>query len=65
MIHLVLKCLAEWPASDTNLLLGVWERHLAYAGRHAILFHHGVGNTRHLPQIILSACVQGSYILIK
>lgn len=59
MVHLLLEALAEGPAPDTSLFLGFREGHLAHTGHHAILLHHGVGNTRHLPQIILSTWAQG------
>lgn len=54
MVHLLLESLAEWSPSNTPLILRVREGHLAQTGNHAILLHHGVGHTGHLPQVILS-----------
>lgn len=65
MVHLVLEALAEGSASDTNLFLCLREGHMAHAGHHAILLHHGVGNACDLPQIVLSTWAQRAYFSIK
>lgn len=54
MVHLLLEALAEGSTSYSPLILSIREGHMTYAGCHAILLHHGVRDTRHLPQVILS-----------
>lgn len=61
MVHHFLQATAERaPADACEALLRLGEGHGPDARRHPKLPHHGVGDARDLPQVVLSPCSGGS-----
>lgn len=61
MVHHLLEALAEGTPSDAwDAVLGLREGDRPDARRHPELLHHGVGDARDLPQVVLRRWSEGS-----